>query len=229
MHFDNPLVWNRKFGHTISGLQPNITAATLEIRMKPTDTSGGYDSDNDTIALQLNQGSTFAWSRRIGTGVDAGTSAPGLLLNKWDTAYETNGHTFVLDLAALPLVDGGTTSIIDVVNQESPNMYWLSISAIYDGNTPEHPWGWKTRPRFFNDDAVRIMSVAGSPWPPVIGSVWENGEPIEYPAGTSWDMSFALTTNREYPEGDSKSADINNDGIVDFKDLAILTAQWLDP
>ncbi len=88
----------------------------------------------------------------------------------------------------------------DPNDSNNGTVYWLSIAAIYDPckSEPNHPWGWKTRPHFYNDDAVRIADVNGDSWPPTIGAVWESGEPIEYPAGTSWDMAFALTTNRKF-------------------------------
>jgi hypothetical protein len=118
-------------------------------------------------------------------------------------------------------------------NEPNGRVYWLSIAAIYDGNTPVHPWGWKTRPHFYNDDAVRITSLGGQ-WPPVIGSVWAGGEPIEYPAGTSWDVAFVLTTNREYqpmkwwwPNEETRAADIYPDGIINLKDMAVLAGNWL--
>ena len=70
-------------------------------------------------------------------------------------------------------------------------IYWISIAAIYPGEPPTaNPWGWKTRPRFFNDDAVRIFM----PTDPIPGSVFEQGQPIEDEAGNSWDMAFELTT-----------------------------------
>lgn len=103
-------VLNRCFGQTISGLCSNITAATLEIRMRPNATgSGGSVSENDTISLQA-CGSGFAWGRRIGTV----SGVPGLLPADWRTY--TN-HTFTLDLAALPLVSGGTVSILELIDQ----------------------------------------------------------------------------------------------------------------
>ena len=41
-----------------------------------------------------------------------------------------------------------------------PNIYWLSIAAVYDPcdyQKPDfYPWGWKTRPHVFQDDAVRV-------------------------------------------------------------------------
>jgi hypothetical protein len=44
-------------------------------------------------------------------------------------------------------------------NEPNGTVYWLSIAAIYDGDTPVHPWGWKTRPHFYSDDAVRILPL----------------------------------------------------------------------
>jgi hypothetical protein len=106
-----------------------------------------------------------------------------------------------------------------------PNIYWLSIAAIYnpgDEQLPEfHPWGWKTRPHQFNDDAVRIQHA--SIWPPTIGSVFSLGMPVEL-QGVSWDLAFELTTNE--PKAPA-SADLNYDGIVNLADFAIFAQQWL--
>ncbi|MEZ4524292.1 MAG: hypothetical protein R2941_00025 [Desulfobacterales bacterium] len=98
-------------------------------------------------------------------------------------------------------------------------VYWLSIAAIYEDNAEvKYPWGWKTRPHFFNDDAVRIYKTVnpdGSIWPNQlqIGAKWLEGQPIEW-EGVSWDMAFELTTNAPDPneppdlpgdfDGDSK-------------------------
>ena len=118
-------------------------------------------------------------------------------------------------------------------------VYWLSIAAIYNTNDHvEYPWGWKTRQPHWNDDAVSIYDVETPPvdypanfppppsWPPVIGSQWIAGMPIEYPTGSSWDVAFELTTNEPAPNA-QPSADLYPDGIVNFKDLAILANQWL--
>jgi hypothetical protein len=76
------------------------------------------------------------------------------------------------------------------------NVYWLSIAAIYDV-TPQYPWGWKTRPHFWNDDAVRIQQVVDPTgilgWPPRLGWQWAQGQPIMW-QDQSWDLAFELTT-----------------------------------
>ncbi|MHC4222207.1 MAG: DUF7901 domain-containing protein, partial [Planctomycetota bacterium] len=106
------------------------------------------------------------------------------------------------------------------------NVYWLSVSSIYDPcdrESPDfHEWGWKTRPHIYNDDAVQTLNMVDGTWPPKIGSVWGGGAPVEYPPGTSWDLAFELTTNEGPP-----SADLRRDGIVDLRDLAVLANQWL--
>jgi hypothetical protein len=121
----------------------------------------------------------------------------------------------------------------------SSGVYWLSIAAIYDPNDYSdpnfYPWGWKTRERFFNDDAVRIINtfnpVNGTLWPPTpptVGSIWMDGGPIFWPdPNDSWDMAFELTTNRPAYVDDPIPGDLNADKIVNLFDLAILARNWL--
>jgi hypothetical protein len=73
----------------------------------------------------------------------------------------------------------------------TPSIYWISIAAQYPaGSTLENPWGWKTRRRLFNDDAVKIRK----PTMPHIGDKYQDGKPIYWPDETqSWDMAFELT------------------------------------
>jgi hypothetical protein len=120
------------------------------------------------------------------------------------------------------------------LHNDDGTVYWLSIAAIYEqGFQPNFPWGLKTLPHSCIDDAVRIRAVDGS-WPPEIGAIWERGEPIEYPQGASWDVSFVLTANRKYAPrrwqwpDDAGSADIYPDGTVNFRDLAVLADRWVE-
>jgi len=73
-----------------------------------------------------------------------------------------------------------------------PSIYWISIAAQYPaGSTTDHQWGWKTRPRIFNDDAVKIRK----PTMPHIGDKYVEGKPIYWPdPNKSWDMAFELTS-----------------------------------
>jgi hypothetical protein len=113
-------------------------------------------------------------------------------------------------------------------------VYWLSIAPIWDpcDGTPPYKWGWKTRPHYFNDDAVQINSLADGSWPPVPGAMWQSGVPIQHPPypnpdSISFDLAFELTTNRPDPNDQPASPDLNFDGIVNYKDLAILANKWL--
>ena len=70
-------------------------------------------------------------------------------------------------------------------------------------------------------------------WPPPVGSFWRNGEPIEYPEGVSWDLSFVLTTDRKYSPrlrwpNEGYVADLFKDNKIDFRDLAVLAEHWLE-
>jgi hypothetical protein len=110
----------------------------------------------------------------------------------------------------------------------TPTVYWLSIAPVWD-NDPNWEWGWKTRRPEWNDDGVSIQSA--SPWwPPIVNvTKWAAGTPIEFPPppdpeSVSWDLAFELTTN-EPPE--KETADIHPDGIVNLRDLSVLTDQWL--
>lgn len=119
-------------------------------------------------------------------------------------------------------------------------VYWLSIAAIYDSDVQEirYPWGWKTRPHFFNDDAVRIRVVTDatglSVWPPKLGSIWLDGTPVEYPEAVSWDLAFELTTNLPAYADNPIPGDIGGpggslvpDGKVNLNDLTIMATHWL--
>ncbi len=91
------------------------------------------------------------------------------------------------------------------------NIYWISIAAVYDsGVYPDYPWGWKTRPHVFMDDGVMIYD----PTAPVSGSMYGSGSPLEYPAGTSWDLAFTLTTLDCDLLGDT-----NMDGLINGLDI----------
>jgi hypothetical protein len=72
-------------------------------------------------------------------------------------------------------------------HQTVGEIYWISIQAVYDASVdPPYPWGWKTRPHHWNDDAV-----IGHPLDDGAGGIW--WDPIVDTTGRSWDMAFELT------------------------------------
>lgn len=82
----------------------------------------------------------------------------------------------------------------------------------------EYPYGNKTRPRdpasAAPDAGVRIFN----PTAPVLNSVWVNGQPIFFPAGTPWDLCFELRS--------TCPGDANGDRRVDGADLSVLLGQF---
>ncbi|MCU0915179.1 MAG: GEVED domain-containing protein [Planctomycetes bacterium] len=84
-----------------------------------------------------------------------------------------------------------------------PTVYWLSIAALYDPNkpAPRYPWGWTTRPLFFNHGAVAIQAIEpvdgqSVSWPPSLASRYRSGAAVELPQATTWDVAFELLTNQ---------------------------------
>lgn len=68
-------------------------------------------------------------------------------------------------------------------------IYWVSIQALYE-MLPEFPWGWKTRPDPWNDDAVIGIDMgdgSGFWWAPIMDF------PPDMPNGRGWDMAYELS------------------------------------
>jgi hypothetical protein len=116
----------------------------------------------------------------------------------------------------------------------NPTIYWVSIAPIWGACT--YQWGWKTRPHFYQDDAVRIQAVAlpdgTDVWPPSIGTSVTAANPIYWPGGdpltrVSWDLSFEITTIEPDYCDDPIPGDLNCDKRVDLLDLGIFVSNWL--
>ncbi len=121
----------------------------------------------------------------------------------------------------------------------TPNTYWLSIAAVYEGvpiDQIEYPWGWKTRP-YDPDKApdaagvIRKLDPGTPPW--ILGSTKVVDffpiifpDPAVYPEGQWFDLAFELTTN-EKPACHGLPADLNHDCLVNLPDLAMFAQQWL--
>jgi hypothetical protein len=102
------------------------------------------------------------------------------------------------------------------------NTFWLSISAVYPtGIALEYPFGWKTRPHVPvpPDDAVRIFE----PLVPSPGIRYVSGQPIEFPAGTSWDMAFRLASCQQAPSTNVVFTGIT---VTNVGAQQVITVQW---
>lgn len=92
------------------------------------------------------------------------------------------------------------------VDQTTDRVYWLSVTAIYNGTrVPSTPWGWKTRPAHWRDDAVHFRAESTR-----IDSGWtaprDAIQPLENSAvcnfAESYDLAFALGTHPDYVKWD---------------------------
>jgi hypothetical protein len=95
-------------------------------------------------------------------------------------------------------------------------VFWLSIVAVYDVNTPNYDWGWTNHKHVFNDDAVGGYKEAAS-------GRWVWAELFDQ-TGASEDMSFMLFTD---PSVCSTCANYNCDALVNFFDYADFADDWL--
>ncbi len=98
------------------------------------------------------------------------------------------------------------------------NVFWLSIAAIYPPDTGVlYPWGWKTRPWSWMDDAVKFELVdvnpSVDPGDPMSGTVIDSTAvtPLEDPmTGESVDVSFELDTDPGYVKWEQSFTGIRN-------------------
>ncbi|MBN2020002.1 MAG: putative metal-binding motif-containing protein [Sedimentisphaerales bacterium] len=93
--------------------------------------------------------------------------------------------------------------------REVNGIYWLSIAAVFEGFSPNYPWGWTNHPYDFGGDAVSGV-LPQRAWTQV--------------AVPGVDMSFALLTE---PNECNPFTDYNYDCRVDWFDLDIFTKHWL--
>ncbi len=111
------------------------------------------------------------------------------------------------------------------------NIYWISIAAVYDTNDdiyPEYPWGWKTRPESWMDDAIRFYLdepfEPGLILDPSANSMW----PLEDPAGESVDVSFELDTDPNYIKWEQPFTGIRDwPHYEDIRSMATIT-EWTE-
>jgi len=78
------------------------------------------------------------------------------------------------------------------------NAFWISITAVYEGADVVYPWGWKTRPWHWMDDAVTFVTdeepiQGGPPLNPDINQI----QPLEA-LEESFDAAFELDTHTDW-------------------------------
>jgi hypothetical protein len=77
------------------------------------------------------------------------------------------------------------------------NVFWISIAAIYPSTTVQFPWGWKTRPWHWMDDAVTFEHLGPLNWGTVLNPALIT--PIKNPTtGESFDAAYELDTDPNY-------------------------------
>ncbi|MFC1676530.1 GEVED domain-containing protein [Planctomycetota bacterium] len=70
---------------------------------------------------------------------------------------------------------------------DANGVYWLSVTAVYDINTPNYDWGWTNHEHVFNDNAVAgQLSADGTTW------TWQE---LYDQTDANEDMSFILFTD----------------------------------
>lgn len=138
-NFDDTAV-NHLFGCSFMGLPANITAATLQIQMKPNATD---IPKNDTISIGLKTNSAFAWGSYIG---NFGT--PSLLSTPW-SAQSGCGVLFTMNVAAMPGTGANLLPLInsqnklDIFVQDDTAVDFARLTYTYCPQVlPWGGWGW---------------------------------------------------------------------------------------
>ena len=140
--FDSPQN-DRWVAHTFTGLPDDISAATLEIHLRP---GTSFLSHNDSIDLSfigddqiLPPVGSEQWGRRIGTqpsGVPGEDGVPGLLPYDWHSlAGFQADETIVLDLGNLPLAPGqpaSASNLIPALNDHGFLDFFLQDDTVVD-------------------------------------------------------------------------------------------------
>ena len=107
-------------------------------------------------------------------------------------------------------------------HETQDNVFWLSIAAVYEpDSSPNHHWGWKTRPQHWMDNAIRTehwgtleLETVLDPcyMTPIKDIVWEQ----------SYDMAFELDTRFDFVKWEQPFTGLRNWALYeDEQSLAI--------
>lgn len=118
--------------------QPGIVSGTLELSVLAGQ-NGGTVTDAILLSFADGNGSNFVWQRSLG----ARGSDPGLFGGSWTAGRK---GSLVLDLSALPMIDGSTLDIISQMNtrgfldvtvadETAVDFYRLSLNSVPEPST----------------------------------------------------------------------------------------------
>jgi hypothetical protein len=115
------IIPNRQFGHTFTGLPPNILDAELEIGLRA---GFGY-SVNDALYLEFLNPS-FRWAKRI-SDLPPNPPGSGTPIGSW---FAGTSQVFVLDLDDLPPSTASVTSVIGDMADGDLDVYIQDDTAV---------------------------------------------------------------------------------------------------
>jgi hypothetical protein len=188
------------------------------------------------------------WSN-IPEGADADYSHPGRLL--WQVKVpaervqvEHVGEDYFPDVAPESCFQYYLKFAAEVIRDErfwqyefldetADDTFWISITALYPFGSPpvDHPWGWKTRPWSWMDDAVTI-SLADEPNESTVLDPRTDPnvvKPIEY-EGESYDVAFELDTDPNWIKWEQPFTGIRHwPHYEDEKSIAIIEPTTGEP
>ena len=203
----DPIPTDQFFGHTITGLPPCITGATLEIHMRA---GPSFLTNTDSLALEF-QGITatprFEWALRVNDLIDFATAGGQTV---WTPGSD---FTFILDLDNLPPDGQGDTSVIDSMNttgtldvmvQDDTGVDYMVLTVT---SNCDHYLGYKIKPV---EETQTVFLVDQ-----FIKGDFQIGEPdrLYTPADKQLPPAIADTTNIHDPATHLKRYRITGPGV----------------
>ncbi len=158
------------------------------------------------------------WSN-VPAGVNAPYSYPEKPLWQIDIPYERVDVNIVAQdyLPEIPYPDNCFQYNVELEHDEifwqnefiddtNDNIFWISVAAEYNNVVPSYPWGWKTRPWSWTDDAVTFVVDE-----PNENTVLDPNSitPLEY-EGESYDVCFELDTDPNWIKWEQLYTGIRN-------------------
>lgn len=221
---------NKWFAHSFTNLPKCITAAYLEIRLKPCGDICGNDAMHLWFTGSANSNAVF--SQYFGSG----NPRAGLATNDW-CSYSANPQTFVLDLANLPASGGGAANILalleangflDITLQDDTGVDYVKLTVVSccGNSTKTVECGTK----WFFDTPIAVDDCCTNPTVTVLNTVTNGNCPKVVTrtwvatdcCGNTNTVSQAVTLVDNtppviYTPGDIKRYTCNSSMIVKFK------------